>query len=106
LNEQHKERWAKLRAKGAKRFMLRGVTAAVLCVAAGQVIWWALMFAWRGESVPYFVREPGSSVAMAVGFLSAGYLQASREWRKNEREFLATAGADADRPAVSRAGAS
>lgn len=105
MDEKQKERWARLRAKGARRFILRGVFAAALCVAAGQVIWWLLMSAWRGESVPYFVREPGSSVAMAVGFIVAGYLQASREWRRNEKEFLASAGADSGGGLGARAGA-
>ena len=106
MDERQKERWDRLRAKGAKRFLLRGVSAAALCVVAGQGVWWLLLCAWRGESVPYFVREPGSSAAMAGGFLIAGYLQASREWRKNEREFLASAGVDPGRRLGTRAGAS
>ncbi len=105
MDEKQKERWARLRAKGVRRFILRGVIAAGLCVAAGQIIWWLVTFAWRGETIPYFVREPSSSVAMAAGFLIAGYLQASREWRKSEREFLAPAGADSGRRLGTRAGA-
>jgi hypothetical protein len=91
MDEEQKERWAEVRAKGAGRFMLRGIMAAALCVVAGHVIWWLVTLAWRGEPIPYFVREPGPSVAMAVGFLIAGYLQASREWRTSEREYFASA---------------
>lgn len=68
---------------------MRGVTTSALCAVAGHIVWWLLLFFWRGESVPYFIREPGAATALVVGFVVAGYLQAIREWARNERELIA-----------------
>jgi hypothetical protein len=90
VNQKQRERWEKSRAKGELHFVLRAVTFSALCAVAGHVIWGLSMLAWRGDAVPYFMREPGSVLAMAAGFAFAGYLQSSREWRRNESEYLAT----------------
>jgi hypothetical protein len=90
VNQKQMERWEKSRAKGELRFVLRAVTFSALCAVAGHVIWGLSMLVWRGDAVPYFMREPGSVLAMAAGFAFAGYLQSSREWRRNEREYHAT----------------
>jgi len=39
------------------------------------------MLIWRGDSIPHFVREPDSVVAMILGFAVAGYLRSAREAR-------------------------
>src|SRR5215207_3921316 len=90
VNQKQMERWEKSRAKGELRFVLRAVTFAASCAVAGHVIWGLSMLVWRGDATPYFMREPGSVLAMAAGFAFAGYLQSSREWRRNEREYHAT----------------
>lgn len=92
MNQKQKERWAKLRAKGARHYVLvQGIGVSALCAIMGHVVWWVLMLIWRGESTPYFIREPGATIAMVIGFTFFGYLQSTREWSKNEREYLAIA---------------
>jgi hypothetical protein len=100
MNEKQKERWSQVRAKGRVRYILGNVIASVLCVAVGQLLWWLSEYAWRGESTPPFIKEPGTLLALAVGFAVAGYLQASRGWRRNEREYFSSAEAKADRAAI------
>jgi hypothetical protein len=97
VNQKQRERWEKSRAKGELRFILRAVTFSALCAVAGHVIWGLSMLVWRGDAAPYFMREPGSVLAMVAGFAFAGYLQSSREWRRNEREYHATESASRNR---------
>jgi hypothetical protein len=88
MNQKQKERWTKLRVKGAGRFIFHGVAVSALCAVAGHIVWWLLTLLWRDDSTPHFVRDPGSAIALTIGFAVAGYLQSAREWRKNEREYL------------------
>jgi hypothetical protein len=87
MDEKQRERWATVRVKGVRRFVLGSVIAASLCAVVGHIFWWLTVFVWRGESTPHFVREPDTSVAIVVGCAIAGYFQSSRQWRKNEREY-------------------
>ena len=100
MNQNQRNHWARLRAKGTARFILRGVAVSALCAVAGHIIWGLLMFFSRGESTPYFMREPGAAIAMVVGFAFAGYLQSSREWRKKEKEYLAVVESEGGNHAV------
>lgn len=90
MKQKQKERWVKLRAKGMPHFVLRGIVVSALCAVAGRIVWWLLMIFWRGEYTPRLIGEPGSAIAMVVGFAFAGYLQSTREWDQNESEYLAT----------------
>ncbi len=100
MNQKQKDHWAKLRAKGMRHFIFRGIVISALCAVAGHIVWWMLMLIWRGESTPHFIREPGSAIAMVVGFGFAGYLQSTREWSKTEREYLARVEAEKNDGAV------
>ena len=88
MNQEQKDRWAKLRVKGASRFIFRGVAVSALCAVAGHIVWRLLTLLWRDDFTPHFVRDPGSAIALIIGFAVAGYLQSAREWRKKEREYL------------------
>jgi hypothetical protein len=105
VNEKQKERWGRVRAKGRARYILSNIIASVLCVMIGHALWWLTEYVWRGESTPPFIREPGTLLALAVGFAIAGYLQSSRGWRRNEREYAALSEADESGSLVTRTGA-
>jgi hypothetical protein len=94
-----------VRPKGERRFLLHGVIAGALCAVAGHALWWLTALAWRGDSTPYFIREPGASIAGVVAMSFVGYLQASRDWKRNEREYVALAEAVDDDSAVTRSNA-
>jgi hypothetical protein len=100
VNQKQKARWVKLRVKGESHFIFRVVAVSALCAVAGQIVWWLLMLIWRGDSTPHFVREPGSALAMIVGFAVAGYLQSGREWKKSEREYVAQVESEGNNHAV------
>ena len=105
MNEKQKERWGRVRAKGRMRYLLSNIIAAALSVVAAFALWWLSVYAWRGGPAPDFIGEPWSVIAITVGVATAGYFQASSQWRRNEREYLASAEGNGDRPAVNRTGA-
>ena len=96
MNQKQKDRWVNLRAKGARHYIFRGIVGWALCAVAGQIVWWLLMLLWRDDTTPHFVKEPGSAIASIIGFAIAGYLSATWEWRKNEREYLAMVESEKD----------
>jgi hypothetical protein len=98
MNQKQKDRWVKLRAKGAANYTFRGIVGFALCAVAGQIVWWLLTLLWKNDTTPHFLKEPGSAIASIVGFAIAGYLQATWEWRKNEREYLAMVESERDNP--------
>ena len=87
MNQKQKDRWAKLRGKGAGRFITRNVVVFALSAVAGHILWGLLTLIWREDATPRFVRDPGSVIASVVAVAVASYFYSGWEWRKNEREY-------------------
>ena len=97
MNEKQKQRWDRVRAKGRVRYLISNVVAAALSVAVAYALWWLSVYVWLGGSAPRPAREPWVVIAIAAGSAVAGYFQASRQWRRNEREYSASAEVRAER---------
>jgi len=100
VNEKQKERWGRVRTKGRARYIISNVIAAAFSGVVAFALLWMSMYAWRGGPASRSAGGPWSVIAIAAGLAVAGYFQASRQWRRSEREYVASADAKADRAAI------
>ena len=88
MNQQRKESWVEARGKG-QTFYVWASTGIYGSFALLVIVIWSLIeLVWKEGFNLYFLREPVIALISIVGCAIAGYLQASREWRRRERKFL------------------